>query len=495
MGNAVAKPVKRQLIPPGATNKSKLVQPRSAIARPQSSTSAHPPKTKSSSMADKKSISRSLQTLPQSSSTANTSRGKLTKSSSTDALSSISKNTAVKPRSNIGKPANALKPPAPTSRFTKPGLIRPRHSSHKPKTEMSISTPCQTGGKHLNTLKISPIINNNSDNLTQDVSGLDNSGLPNEPANLSQSVLGSDISYTGPSISKDDHINELPKEDSSAAKSLNFNATFNKIDIPSSDLNRTQTVVKDDPNTTTVVVKHEENNNVIDDMNQTHVIGAGNLTQTLPANDQLNLTANLTKPIDNLNQTHVINTSVNPSLNATRVIENEDKNVDWDETDFLEHQAMPHFEETPQKGDKTLDDSQENNSSFTDDILKVIAAISSQVNTLPEPSVVMTMSPMKISGDLTEHVLHHEIVQQSNNTVTLPSNSNKSYLVSDASTIKNDDDTLDSSALKELELDTTPKPKSNSVVEQGTTVSPYKRKVPSKSRFCIIRNLPLKDDF
>uniref|UniRef100_A0A7M5WWZ9 Uncharacterized protein n=2 Tax=Clytia hemisphaerica TaxID=252671 RepID=A0A7M5WWZ9_9CNID len=464
MGNAIAKPVKRQLIPPGATNKSKLVQPRSAIARPQSSTGSHPPKTKGSSMANKKTISRSLQSLPQpNSTTANTSRSKLTKSSSTDALSNISKNTAVKSRSNIGKPANALKPPAPTSRFSKPGLIRPRHSSHKPKTEMSISTPCQTGGKHLNTLKISPIINNND--FTQDASVLDNSGLPHEPANLSQSVLGSDISYTGASISKDDNINELPKEDMTAAKSLNFNATFNKIDIPS-DSNKTQTVVKDDANTTTVVLKQEENNNVIGDLNQTHVIGAANLTQTIPTNDQMNSTVNLTKPIDKLDQTHVINTSISPPLNATRVIDNEqEKSVDWDETDFLEHQAMPHFEETPQKGDKTLDESQENNSSFTDDILKVIAAISSQVNTLPEPSVVMAMSPMKMSGDFTEHVLHHEVIQQSNNTVTVTSTSNKSYLVSDASTVKNEDDTLDSSALKELELDTTSKPKSNSVVE------------------------------
>ena len=119
-------------------------------------------------------------------------------------------------------------------------------------------------------------------------------------------------------------------------------------------------------------------------------------------------------------------------------------------------------DDTPQKTDLSiLNETREDNSSFTDDILKVIAAISSQVNTQPISSVIMTTSPMKQYQ--TEHVLHHEVIRHesfTNSTIGI----DKSNMMSEASTIKNND-TLDSSILQELEIDTTPKAKSHSIIE------------------------------
>ena len=465
MGNSIAKPVKRQLIPPGATNKSKLAQPRGVIARPVSTTGIHPSKSKSdnTSIATKRTISRSLQSLPQQSTkqnrSTNTSKGNLTKSFSSDALANISKNTTAKSKA---KSTNALKPPAPISRFKKPALIRPRSSSHKPKQDTfnNISTPCQTGqnGKKLNKLKISPIVNNS---VTQD--SLDQSGLPNLDAS-SQSVL-----------SPDDSLGVVPNEivddgdeDNNTTATLSFNSTYSKLDIFAAKQNETHLV--NNPNRIAVFSNNEENNNVdnLHDLNQTHLVPGtnfqGNVTQVLPTNDQLTVTRNINPIADEsanfLNQTRVIEPVSKNVLNATHVIpKNDDKTIGIpDETDFLENLSMPLCDDTPQKTDLSLNETQENNSSFTDDILKVIAAISSQVNTQPMPSVVMTTSPMKQFQ--TEHVLHHEVIQ---NGTFISLIGNKSNAFSEASTIKNDD-TLDSSVLQELEIDTTPKAKSHSII-------------------------------
>ena len=479
MGSTIGKPVKRQLIPPGATNKSKLVQPRGTIARPVSTTGIRPPKSKSNnqSIATKRTISRSLQSLPQQSTkpntSTNTSKGNLTKSFSTDALENVSKNTS----KSKPKQTNAHKPPAPLNRFKKPAFMRPRSSSHKPKQDVlkNISTPCQTGpnGKKLNKLKISPIVNHN---VTQDGS-LDQSGLPNLEVS-SHSILSPDDSLgVVPNDVIDDLANNLDDspEGSNTTATLSFNSTYNKLDISSTKPNQTHLV--DNLNRTAVISSKEENNNIknLGDFNNTRLIPAtdfqGNVTQVITPNDQLNVTHNI-NPIANesanfLNQTRVIELNSSNLLNATHIIPLKDDNVtslsNPDETsDFLENLSMPLCDDTPQKTDLSiLNETQEDNSSFTDDILKVIAAISSQVNTEPISSVVMTTSPMKHCQ--TEHVLHHEVIRHesfTNSTIGI----DKSNMMSEASTIKNND-TLDSSILQELEIDTTPKAKSHSIIE------------------------------
>ena len=473
MGSNVGKPVKRQLIPPGITNKSKLSQPRGVTARPTSTTGIRPPNLKStnpSSISTKRTISRSLQSLsqhqPKQNTSTNTSKGNLTKSFSTDGLANVSKNTSSKSKSTVPKPANALKPPAPISRFKKPAFLRPRSSSHKPKQEIfkNISTPCQTGpnGKKLNKLKISPIVNNS---VIQDQS-LDHSGLPNLDAST-QSVL-----------SPDDSLGVIPNEVDegdvdgiNATATLSFNSTYSKLDDISVAKSDETHIVENvgDLNRTAVIRNNEKNNNIdaLQDLNETHLISGsqfrGNITQILPLNDQLNVTHNIESNESStfLNQTRVIEPASANALNATHVVPlKDDQKGILDETDFLGNLSMPLCEDdTPQKTNLSLNDT-ENNSSFTDDILKVIAAISSQVSTQPMPSVVMTTSPMKQFQ--TEHVLHHEVIQSGYPTsITLV---NKSNAMSEASTIKNDD-TFSSSVLQDLEVDTTSRVKSHSIIE------------------------------
>ena len=501
MGNSIpSKPVKRQLIPPAATSKSKLTQPRGTISRPSSSTGAVPrPQSsasivqprgisqprKNSPMASKKTISRSLQSLPQASQ-SNTSKGRLMKSPSVDTLN-ISKN-ASKPRSNLGKPK-----PNATSRLGKPGLVRPRASSHKPADLLNnvISTPCQAGSnRQLNKLKISPIVNNNPSD-TQESNTLEQSGLPNASVEGSnQSVTSLNNTNSSFDAISNESVDKIPLDQ--AASDMSFNATYNKIDIPHP--NRTLPVFKvpqEDANSTKVISEDVVNNNdsYSHDMNQTHVLSThfANVTQNLPLNESGDVGSyNIPKPSDTssnfLNQTRVIPEkaqSVDLSLlNATRTMnQDDDANDVFDETDFLANQLMPLCEETPQKTNITLNESQDNNSSFTDDILKVIAAISSNINTQPISSVVMTTSPMKQVGPKTEHVLYHEVIQETKDH-------SETDLISEATTLKSD--TLDSSALQELELDTaTPKRKSKSFAELSPVTTPVKGSDDNENFFSI----------
>jgi hypothetical protein len=476
MGNTIpSKPVKRQLIPPAATSKSKLTHPRGTISRPltasgtvprpQSSAGIVQPRgiaqpRKNSPMASKKTISRSLQSLPQASQN-NMSRGRLAKSPSVDTLN-ISKNVS-KPRSNLGKPK-----PNATSRLGKSVLVRPRASSHKPPDLKNniISTPCQaSSNRQLNKLKISPIVNNNQSD-TQESNMLEQAGLPNESVEASKSVISLNNTNGSFDAISNESVDKIPVDQ--AGTDMSFNATYSKIDIPHP--NRTLPVFnvpQQDANSTKVISEDVVNNNdsYSHDLNQTHVLSThfANVTQNLPLNESGDgSNCNIPKPSDSslsfLNHTRVIpatTRSVDLSLlNATRIMNQDDVNDVFDETDFLANQLMPMCEETPQKKTNiTLNESRDNNSSFTDDILKVIAAISSNINTQPISSVVMTTSPMKQVGPRTEHVLHHEVIKDLNET----------NLTSEATTLKND--TLDSSALQELGLDNAPKPKSNSFAE------------------------------
>ena len=234
--------------------------------------------------------------------------------------------------------------------------------------------------------------------VTQDGS-LDQSGLPNLEVS-SHSILSPDDSLgVVPNDVIDDLANNLDDspESSNTTATLSFNSTYNKLDISSTKPNQTHLV--DNLNRTAVISSKEENNNIknLEDFNNTRLIPAtdfqGNVTQVITPNDQLNVTHNI-NPIANesanfLNQTRVIELNSSNLLNATHIIPLKDDNVtslsNPDETsDFLENLSMPLCDDTPQKTDLSiLNETQEDNSSFTDDILKVIAAISSQVNTEP----------------------------------------------------------------------------------------------------------------
>lgn len=467
MGNvnpSNVKPVKRQLIP--SSGKSKL-PPKQSIARPTSTTgivqprSMGPPRVNSPISTKYKAISRSLQTLPQNPQN----KSKIVKSASIDNLESNHSNrpTIAKPVSKIGKP---------------PALIRPRASSYKGANKLVnvVSTPCQpnqTQNKHLNKLKISPIVSNaegeeksgeGAENNTFD-QGILATELPNDSAG--QSLVSGDDSNSSFDVISNESIESAVKAPLEEEIS-HLNATYNKMNL--TNTNKTLPVVKNDGGNVIDTTANEfDNSNSIKDLNQTHVISElVSKTQRLSANENENVTWTMPELNNNsasfLNQTHVIQKNSlqpNPDCNTTRVI-NKEEETSLNDSDFLEHQSMPLCEDTPLKTNITLNESFEDHSSFTDDILKVIAAISSNINTQPISSVVMTTSPIKQYGVSTEHVLHHELVHD--NVFSPATSDMNSEVVSEMSTVRNSD-TLDATSLQELELDPSAprKPKSMSI--------------------------------
>lgn len=524
MGNSsdsMSKPVKRQLIPDGTSAQSKLVRPKGLIGRPNSVAGGLPQPNaiglhKKSPMASSRGISRSLQSIPQYFKPRGNGMSKL-KSTSSDELSTSQV-------ANSSKPKLATIPSARSSqqlsRFGKPSGIRPRASSYKTnrQTPMNISTPCHVSkaeANKLDKLKISPI---------GDTSLLEKSKKPqNDSVNgtFDSSLLAGPIviTETGPSDDSSS-LDIVPLENNnknptSTIAPESFNATYSKSIIqPALDCSQTNLPGSEQQqqnlNATTVLSSapppHPNNNNncnLTKDLNQTRVIPMSQIedrTDGQPVTNELdNITCEIPDMVNNhnsisfFNQTRVIHHNSNSAtsdvsanvatnLNATHVITNQNitatstkENVDNDvfneSNDFLDNQQMPLYEETPLKKGDTTTESQDTNSSFTDDILKVIAAISSNINTEPASSVVMTTSPMKHVGPMTEHVLHHEVI----NTIMSHSLASTSTTTASATAMRNNlQNTGGLDDEKTLELDlTTPsnrqKAKSVSLLESPKT--------------------------
>lgn len=395
------KPIRRQLIPEGKSQ-PKLIQPKTQASkdRPKSCLVqprgfAVKPSNDSGNLSGGRGLSRSLQTLPQ-----GLVKPRGAKKETWSNRSASQENLISEPRkrptsgmaqsrgstetlnSRIAASTGSLnKFGAPSGLSKKIGAanstvnkfagktVRPRvstlNNSHN--STVNISTPCHTtqppGKEHLKHLKISPIGNSEDPNSTFDLS---QTIQTNNAANETRIV-------------EDKNHNETSVFDSSnmqfTAPVSDLNATYNRASI----LNKTE-IISTDSN-------ESQFENVESDSSVVNASDVGTEENY---------------GVESLDQTRVIHSQY---FDETRTIHHVDDNNEFNESkDFIGNETMPKNlgDDTPYKtnlNESALEMSE--NSPFTEDILKVIAAISSNLNTRPTNVVTVTTSPLKQSTNVT----------------------------------------------------------------------------------------------